>query len=179
VTVSTGDFALTIEDLQAVVQYAADAAEDVLPVFESSAPEDRRPRAAIAAAHEFLSTGRRTKLQRTASLDAHRAAKDAPTEQARLAAQAAGDAAAAAYLHPLAKSSQVGHILRAAANAIRITELTADGHPPVTDGALRRWVDRASPELLDVLRRYPAAPAGRAPAARFMSALDTALRQRV
>ncbi|WP_324612909.1 hypothetical protein [Streptomyces sp. SBT349] len=50
---------------------------------------------------------RRTRLQRITSLDAHRAAKEATTEAARLAARAAGDAASAAYLHPIAEVTQV------------------------------------------------------------------------
>ena len=69
-----------------------------------------RAGAAIDAAWEFIHGGPRTNRQRAASMDAHRAVKDAPTESARLAAQAAGDAASAAYLHPIAKAHQVGHI---------------------------------------------------------------------
>ena len=55
-------------------------------------------------------------------MEAHRAAKTATGEAAQQAALAAGAAAAAAYLHPLAKSTQVGHILRAAACAARAAE---------------------------------------------------------
>ena len=130
-TTVSGDFELTVEELRAVARYAADSAQSVLPVFEAVCPDDPRPQAAIAAAWEFVNGARRTNLQRVTSLDAHRAAKGAPTEAARLAARAAGDAASAAYLHPIAKSHQVGHILRAAASAARIGELIADGDPDV------------------------------------------------
>ncbi|SFM97571.1 hypothetical protein SAMN05216207_1005239 [Pseudonocardia ammonioxydans] len=92
------------------------------------------------------------------------------------AAHAAGDAAAAAYLHPLAQATQVGHILRAAAHAARATEVAAGDAPRVGDEHLERARLRATPELVDVLRRYPPAPSGRSRVAALMSALDTALR---
>lgn len=92
------------------------------------------------------------------------------------AAHAAGDAAAAAYLHPLAQATQVGHILRAAAHAARATEVAAGDAPRVGDEHLVRARLRATPELVDVLRRYPPAPSGRSRVAALMSALDTALR---
>lgn len=69
---------------------------------------------------------------------AHRAATEASTEASRLAAQAAGDAASAAYLHPIAKAHQAGHILRAAANAARITEMKAGGDPAVGDRVIEK-----------------------------------------
>ncbi|WP_412074560.1 putative immunity protein, partial [Streptomyces sp. col6] len=121
----TSDFELSLDELRTVARYATEAALDVLPVFEVACPADARPRAAIEAAREFIDGAPRTRLQRVTSMDAHRAAKDAATEPARLAAQAAGDAASAAYLHPIAKAHQVGHILRAAANAARIAEIEA------------------------------------------------------
>lgn len=171
-----GDFELTDDELRAVARFAAEAAQDVLPRFEAASPDDPRPRAALDAAWEFVDGARRTKLQRVTSLDAHRAAKESPTEVARRAAQAAGDAASAAYLHPIAKSHQVGHILRAAANAARVTEIDAGDDPDVGAGVIERARDRATPVLIDVLRRYPAAPAGRNRAARLMAALDASLR---
>ncbi len=92
----TGDFELTHEELRVVARYVAESAQEVLPLFESTTPDDPRPRAALDAAWEFIHGARRTKLQRVTSMDAHRAAGDAPTEVTRLAAQAAGDAASAA-----------------------------------------------------------------------------------
>ncbi|PJJ70696.1 hypothetical protein CLV46_0218 [Diaminobutyricimonas aerilata] len=171
------DFDLTMDELRVVARYAAECAQEVLPVFERTHPADARPRAALDAAWLFAEGARRTMLQRTASLDAHRAAKDAATESARLAARAAGDAAAAAYLHPIAKAHQVGHILRAAACAALIAELEADGDEAVGDAAVERYRQRATPELVDVLTRYPAAPSDRSRLGRLMSALDAALRQ--
>ncbi|MFB4312253.1 putative immunity protein [Actinomadura sp. GTD37] len=172
----SGDFELTMDELRIVARFAAESAQDVLPVFEEAVPGDSRPRAALDAAWEFAGGARRTKLQRVTSLDAHRAAKEAGTEVARLAAQAAGDAASAAYLHPIARATQVGHILRAAASAARIGELDAGGDPAVGGMLIGRARQRAAPVLAEVLSRYPLAPAGKNRVARLMSVLDASLR---
>lgn len=172
----SGDFELTMDELRAVARWAAEAAQEVLPVFEGAHPDDARPRAALDAAWEFAGGARRTKLQRVTSLDAHRAAKEAATEAARLAARAAGDAASAAYLHPIAKAHQVGHILRATACAARIAEIEADGDPGAGARAVQRARQRAAPVLIDVLRRYPPAPAATQRVGQLMAALDTSLR---
>lgn len=168
-----GDFELTTDELRVVARYVAETAADVLPLFEAACPDDLRPRLALDAAWEFVGGGRRTKLQRVTSLDAHRAAKEAPSEAARLAARSAGDAASAAYLHPLADAAQVGHILRAAASVARIAEI---GEPGAALASLDRAVERASPVLLDVLARYPVVPAGKNRVGELMSVLDSRLR---
>ena len=168
-----GDFELTIDELRVVARYVAETAAEVLSVFEAACPDDLRPRLALDAAWEFVGGARRTKLQRVTSLDAHRAAKEAPSEAARLAARSAGDAASAAYLHPLADAAQVGHILRAAASVARITEIS---EPGAAVASLDRAVERASPVLLDVLARYPVVPAGKNRVAELMSVLDSRLR---
>lgn len=93
-----------------------------------------------------------------------------------LAARAAGDAAAAAYLHPIAKATQVGHILRATACAARIAELDAGGDPAAGETVLEQARRRAEPTLIAVLRRYPPAPAGKNRVAHLMSSLDASLR---
>jgi hypothetical protein len=176
VTVS-GDFELTMAELRVVATYAARHAEDVLPVFEQAVPDDPRPRAAIDAARVFSNGARRSRLQRVASADAHRAARSAPSEAARLAARSAGDAASAAYLHPIARAGQAGHILRAAASAARIGELEAGGDPAIGDALLERSRRRATPVLVDVLRRYPPPAGGSSRVARLMITLDRSLRQ--
>jgi len=165
-----------MEELRVVTRYATEAAQGVLAVFEAVHPGDARPRAAVDAARAFIDGAPRTKLQRVTSMDAHRAAKEAATEAARLAAQAAGDAASAAYLHPIAKAHQVGHILRAAANAARIAEIEAGEDSGAGDREVERARERAAPALIDVLRRYPPALNGRSRAAQLMTALDAALR---
>ncbi|MCC5036012.1 exonuclease SbcC [Streptomyces sp. WAC 00631] len=172
----SGDFDLTLDELRVVARYAVRHAEDVLPVFEQAVPGDPRPREAIDAAWEFINGANRTALQRVTSLDAHRAARSAPSEAARLAARSAGDAASAAYLHPIARAHQVGHILRASASAARVGELESGGDPAIGDALLERSRQRATPVLIDVLRRYPPATGGSSRVARLMSALDHSLR---
>jgi hypothetical protein len=171
-----GDFPLTMDELREVARYVAGSAEGVLPVFEENVPGDPRPRAALDAAREFAGGARRSRLQRVTSVDAHRAAREAGTEAARLAARSAGDAASAAYLHPLARATQVGHILRAAASAARIAELAAGGDPAVGRMRIEEERRRATPVLRAVLSRYPSPPAGGNRVARLMSALDASLR---
>lgn len=158
------DFDLTLDELRVVARFAAEDAQEVLPLTD----DDPRPRAALAAAWEFVQGAPRTRLQRVTSLDAHRAAAEATSEPARLAARCAGDAAAAAYLHPLFQATQVGHILRASAT---VASLSDD-----PEARLARSVARADPVLVDVLRRYPPAPTGSSRIARLMSALDAELR---
>lgn len=172
----SGDFTLTTAELRVVARFVAQTAEELLPVFEATDPDEQRPRAALAATWRFVHGAPRTKLQRVASLDAHRAASAAHTEKARLAAQAAGDAASSAYLHPIARAHQVGHILRAAANAARIAEIDAGSHAAAV--RLEHAGQRATPELIDVLRRYPPAPVGASRISYLMATLDDALRSR-
>ena len=93
-------------ELRVVARFAAESAQEALPLFEEVTADDPRPRAAIEAAWVFARGTRRTTLQGVAATAAHRAAKDAVDEAAQQAAHAAGDAAAAAYLHPLARATQ-------------------------------------------------------------------------
>jgi hypothetical protein len=173
----SGDFDLTMDELRVVARYVVWHAEDVLSVFEQAVPDDPRPRAAIDAAWAFINGANRTKLQRVTSLDAYRAARSAPSEAARLAARSAGDAASAAYLHPIAQASQVGHILRASASAAHIGEIKAGGDPAIVDALMERSRRRATPVLIDVLYRYPLTTGGSSRVARLMSTLDQSLRQ--
>ncbi|KQP28684.1 exonuclease SbcC [Aeromicrobium sp. Leaf272] len=169
------DLDLSLEDLRVVAAFALDSARPLLPLFESASPGDPRPRAAIDAAQAFVAGAPRSRLQRMTSLDAHRAAADAGEGPARYAARAAGDAAAAAYLHPIAKASQVGHILRATACAAHAAALAADD-PAEADRVLDDARHLASPALVAILRRYPPVPTGRTPVARLMTRLDVSLR---
>lgn len=176
VTNSQVDVPLSLDELRVVARYAAESAQESLVVFEADRPDDPRARAAISAAWEFVNGAPRSTLQRVAAIEAHRAAKDATTPAARAAARAAGDAAASAYLHPVARASQVGHILRAAALSARACELAACGDEAVAAQVIERARRRASPTLVDVLRRYPAAPEGKNRVDELWKALDAALR---
>jgi len=170
------DFDLTMDELRIVARYAAESAQEVLSLFEDAAAEDPRPRAAVEAAWVFANGAARTRLQRVTSIAAHRAATDVADEAAKHAACAAGAAAAAAYLHPLAKATQVGHILRAAASAACAAEMSAGDDPAVGSALIEQARRRASPVLVDVLSRYPLAPVGESRVAHLMKTLDTSLR---
>ena len=172
----TGDFELTTDELRAIAAYAVSCVEPVLVLFERAEPDDPRPAAALDAARTFAAGAPRSRLQRSAATDAHRAAKEASTEAARHAATAAGDAAAAAYLHPLAKATQVRHILGAAAHAARAAELARGDDPVVAEYVLTAAAKRATPVVRDVLGRYPRAPQGRTRVAALMTRLDSLLR---
>lgn len=172
---ATADFELTVDELRAVTRFAAGCAGIVLPAYESAAPNDSRPRDAVDAAYVFADGAPRSNLQRTSAVAAHRAGKGAPTEVAQLAAMACGDAAAAAYLHPIAKATQVGHILRAAACAALVAELQTNSPDHSHVHALAA---RAPAAVSEVLRRYPPAPSGKSRLSALLSQLDTTIRGR-
>src|SRR5687767_2529880 len=167
-----------MRDLRGVTGYAAESAQEALEIFERAHPADSRPRDAIDAAWAFARGGKRGKTLRDTAWAALKAARDADTAAASDAARAAMCAASAAYLHPLADAHQVKHILGAAAHAVRAAELVAGGDRAV--GADRvehaRW--RATPAVVDVLSRYPAAPPGGGRVGELLRALDEALRGR-
>jgi len=87
-------------DHKALALWAADCADHVLPYFEEKYPEDPRPRNAIEALQTWINTGMfRMAVIRTASLDAHAAAREAGEDSAaRFAARAAGQAVATAHV---------------------------------------------------------------------------------
>jgi Rifampin ADP-ribosyl transferase/Imm-5 like putative immunity protein len=172
----SGHVELTMDELRAVAGYAAACAEPALVVFRRNRPQDPRPAAALDAARDFAEGAPRSRRQRTTATDAHRAALDATTSEARHAATAAGDSAAAAYLHPLAKETQVRHILGSAAHAARAAELARGDDPVVAEYVINAAAKRATPVVLDVLSRYPRAPHGRTRVAALMERLDGLLR---
>ncbi|WP_448612512.1 hypothetical protein [Geodermatophilus sp. URMC 60] len=85
-------------------------------------------------------------------------------------------AAGAAYLHPLAHATQVEHILGAGAHAARAAELVAGDDPTVGAEHVEQVAHRATPVVVDVLTRFPAAPAGGGRVGELIRILDAALR---
>jgi hypothetical protein len=174
----TTGIALSTQDLRTVTGYAAASAQEVLELFEAARPGDARPRDAIEAARRFARGGDRGKTLRDTAWAALRAAREAGTSAAGDAARAAMCAASAAYLHPLADAHQVKHILGAAAHAARAAELVAGDDRDVGAEHLERARRRATPAVVDVLRRYPAAPPGGGRVGELLRDLDEALRVR-
>lgn len=170
------DFELTTPELQAVAGYALACAEPALIIFDKQHPQDPRPGQALHAARVFADGAPRSRLQRTAAAAAHRAGRQAGTDAARHAASSAGDAAAAAYLHPLARASQVRHILGAGAHAARAAELARGDDPVVAEYIVTAAATRMTPVVLEVLGRYPRVTAGRTRVSVLMARLDSLLR---
>jgi len=172
------EFILSMEDLREVVAFAEACAQEALEIFEAQRPDDARPRHAINTAGEFARGGKRGKALRDAAWAALKATKEAdaaPAEAARAAMAAAG----AAYLHPLPNSTQVKHILGSAAHAARAAELAAGDNHAIGDERATKAVRQATPALVDVLKRYPAAPAGGGRIGELTRLIDAALRGRV
>jgi hypothetical protein len=170
---------LTQSDLREVAGYAAACARPALAIFERERPDDRRPRAAIDAAQAFADGAARTKAIRDSAWAAHRAyqeTRDAGQAAASDVARAAVAAASAAFLHPLAKATQVKHILGSAAHAARAFELCAGDDPRVGADHIAQSRILATPVVVGVLSRYPAAPSGGGRVGELMRQLDAALR---
>lgn len=167
---------LTLDEIRAVAGYAARCASRALPLYERDAPGDDRAREAIDAATAFADGGPRTKRLRLVAFAALKAAGEAPTPVAEHAARAASHAAGAAFLHPLAKATQVKHILGSAAHAALAAELDAGCDRDVGVAELVRAKSDAPATVVKVLRRYPAAPTRGGRAGELLRALDGALR---
>lgn len=157
-------------ELRAVTAYAVACAEPALPIFERARPDDRRPHDAIEAARAFAEGAQRSKAIRDRAWAAQRAyqeTRDAGQTAASEAARAAVAAAGAAFLHPLAKATQVWHILGSAGHAAYAFELAGLAAPrPVAD-----------PVVVRVLSRYPMAPDGRGRVGELVRELDALLRK--
>lgn len=176
---NSANLQLTQADLRAVAAYAGICAWAALPIFERDRGDDPRPRTAILAAEAFANGAERSKSLRDAAWAAQRAAhdaRDAGHPAASEAARAALAAAGAGFLHPLAKATQVKHILGSAAHAARAFELDAGDDPAVGAGRIVQFAKLTPPEVVAVLRRYPPAPAGGGRVGELMRQLDAALR---
>lgn len=170
---------LSRSELREVAGYAVACARPALAIFERERPADRRPREAIDAAQAFAEGGERTKALRDSAWAAQRAAqeaRDAGQAAASDAARAALAAAGAPFLHPLAKATQVKHILGSAAHAARAFELCAGGDSGVGAEHIAQARVLAPGVVVEVLRRYPTAPGGGGRVGELIRQLDAWLR---
>lgn len=167
---------LSLDELREVTGFAVRRAGEALPIFEAEVPGDARPREAIEAALAFAEGGERTNALRSSAWAAFRAAQVAATDAAAEAAHAASAAAGAAFLHPLAHADQVKHILGSAARSARAAELEAGDDRGVGDAVIESALAEAPAIVVEVLRRYPAAPDGGGRVGELMRRLDSALR---
>lgn len=191
---------LSTDDLRAVAAYSWACAAPVLRVFELARPGDDRPRRALEAARDFAEGQPSSHLERSAAIEALRAAYHAPTPAAALAARAAATApwaafastpststpsmsnasasttSAAAHLPSVVKATQIVLILGAAAHAARAGELAHESDPVVAEYLLLAAAKRVTPAALEVLAHFPRASSGRTRVAALMSRLDSLLR---
>lgn len=168
---------LSMEDLRAVAAFNLASALQVIDLFEAVKPHDARPREALVAAEDFVRGQPRSRAQRIRAPAAHRASKEV-SGAASHAAMAAGDAAASAYLHPLADAAQVGHILRGPSHCVLALETRAV-EPLTRAAAAAAILERSTTAVVEVLCRYPSAATRDRATADVMSFLDVQLRESV
>lgn len=169
---------LSLDELRLLTGWAVDCTRPALTIFERIRPHDPRARNALDVARAFAEGAKRTKALRDAAWDAHRAARaarDADQQAAHEAARAAGHAAGAAFLHPLARATQVRHILGSAAQTAHAIEVDASDRAAGTE-YIECVVSSAPPTVVDVLKCYPRAPTGGGRVGEIIRLLDSALR---
>jgi hypothetical protein len=171
-------FALSLDSLRALGNWAADCAEQALPVFEKRVESDPRPRAAIQGIREFAGGGKRTARLRLLAMQANTAAREAGDPAAAAAARAACLAASSAYTHPLADVQQTKHIVGPAAYAALALELEGNGDAGIGDAEVRRAIERVSSAVRAILLEMPARQAGKSRLDRLLYELDAGIRSR-
>lgn len=138
---------LTEADRRIVAMWAADCAERVVGLFEAEAPDDDRPRDAIARARAFgrgeLGAAGEIRRRFVAGRAANVVTSPAAVAAARSAAQASGVAHMGA------------HALGAAAYAVRAAAAAAPDRPDTFDQEIRWHLEHLSPEARSALARLP------------------------
>jgi len=174
-TAPPNEIELTMDELREISRWAILCANQVISIYESQVPDDLRPRDAIAAADEFVKTGKRSNALRMAGLAAYKASRGvADNVAASEAALAATQAVGAAYLHPIPSSLQVKHILGSAAHAMSVIEMST-GQEKAED--FYNWALKNSPATVGkVLARFPSAPTGGGRTGEIIRRFDDALR---
>ena len=138
---------LSEADRRIVAVWAADCAERVLGLFEAEAPEDRRPRDAIARTRAFArgELGVAEEIRRR--FTGGGAARDVNVPAAVAAARAAGQAASIPHMG--------AHALGAAAYAARAAGLAAPDRPEVVSEEIRWQLGHMSAATRAALRQLP------------------------
>jgi hypothetical protein len=146
-----GALTLSEDDRRVLAVWAADCAERTLPLFESRAPGDTRPREAIDGVRAFARGETRIGPVRALAVASHAAAREVGDPSAAAAARAAGHAAAVAHMAAHARGAPAY-----AAIAAGLARPEASSAP----GDEIRWALRhATTGVRDVLRKLPPPPA--------------------
>lgn len=167
---------LTEDDLRHIARWAAVCGRRALPIFETNARDDTRPREALSAIDVFAQGGPRTAALRKLAWAANASASEVGDPAAAAAARAAATAAGSAYTHPLATPHQLNHILAPAAYALRAAVLAADDPAGILEAELCFVIAQASPELRKIVRRIPARAPGNGEFHTLLYRLDKGLR---
>lgn len=152
---------LSEAERRVVAVWAADCADRVLPLFEADAPEDDRPRDAIARTRAFArgELGAAEEIRRR--FVAGRAAHDVTAPAAVAAARAAAQASGVAHMG--------AHALGAAAYAAKAAALGSPDEPNSVDDEIRWQLECMSAEARSALASLP--PLGEDPAGPLGSGL--------
>ena len=147
-----GALTLSEDDRRVLAAWAADSAERTLPLFETNAPGDLRPREAIDGLRAFARGELRIGPARALAVAAHAAARDVGSPAAVAAARAAGHAVATAHM--------ASHARGVPAYASIAAGLAAPEDPSVAANEVTWAIEHASPAVRDILRKLPAPPHG-------------------
>jgi hypothetical protein len=134
-------------DRRVLAEWAADCAERTLSLFEARAPNDTRPRDAIAGLRAFTRGDMRIGPVRALAAAAHAAARQVGDPAAVAAARAAGQAAGVAHM--------AAHARGAPAYAAMAAGLAAPDDPTAAAKEARWALAHASPAVREVLRKLP------------------------
>ena len=138
---------LSEADRRAVAMWAADCAERVVALFEAEAPDDGRPRDAIARARAFARCELSAAEEIRRRFVAGRAAHEVTGPAAVAAARSATQAAAVAHMG--------AHALGAAAYAAKAAGLAAPDRPRTVDDEIYWQLGHLSAEARSAPRRLP------------------------
>ena len=138
---------LSAGDRRIVAAWAADCAERVLWLFEAEAPQDRRPRDAIARTRAFARGELDVAEEIRRRFVGGGAARDVRTPAAAAAARAAGQAAAVAHMG--------AHALGAAAYAAKAVGLAAHDQHVAVAQEIRWQLSHMSAPVRAALRLLP------------------------
>jgi hypothetical protein len=134
-------------DRRIVAAWAADCAERVLWLFEAEAPQDRRPREAIARTRAFARGELDVAEEIRRRFVGGGAARDVRAPAAAAAARAAGQAAAVAHMG--------AHALGAAAYAAKAAGLAAPNQHVAVAQEIRSQLSHMSAPVRAALRLLP------------------------
>ncbi|WP_295818125.1 putative immunity protein [uncultured Microbacterium sp.] len=147
---------LSESDRRLVAAWAADCAERVLPLFESEAPDDDRPRDAIARARAYARGELDSAGEIRRRFVAGRAAASVTSPAAIAAARSAAQASGVAHMG--------AHALGAAAYAVKAVSIDRPGE---ADAEIEWQIQQMTPAVRAALRHLP--PVGEDAAGPFVA----------